>query len=97
MKEQIFFKSEIWVRHCDSLSPTLFNIYINDLASYFDNSCDPVYLNYYALNFLMYADDVVLLSTSKQGLQNCVNKLEKIYNRIRNDCQHKKDQSFSIQ
>jgi hypothetical protein len=25
----------------------------------------------------MYADDVVLLSTSKQGLQNCVNKLEK--------------------
>ena len=25
----------------------------------------------------MHADDVVLLSTSKQGLQNCVNKLEK--------------------
>jgi hypothetical protein len=24
----------------------------------------------------MYADDVVILSTSKQGLQNCVNKLE---------------------
>ena len=26
----------------------------------------------------MYADDVVILSTSKQGLQNCVNKLEKV-------------------
>jgi hypothetical protein len=25
----------------------------------------------------MYADDVVILSTSKQGLQNCVNKLGK--------------------
>ena len=28
----------------------------------------------------MYADDVVLLSSSKSGLQNCINKLEQFTN-----------------
>ena len=33
----------------------------------FDDTCDPA----------MFADDVVLLSTSEKGLQNCLHKLEK--------------------
>ena len=28
-------------------------------------------------NCLLYADDVILLSTTKAGLQNCISKLEK--------------------
>ena len=37
--------------------------------------CDPVSLNSYDINCLMYADDVVMLFSTEKGLQNCVNKL----------------------
>ena len=70
-----FFKSTIGDRQGDNLSPNLFNLYINDLPSYFDKTCDPVSLNSYDINCLMYADDVVMLSSTEKGLQNCVNKL----------------------
>ena len=53
----------------------LFNLCVNDLPSYFNKSCDPVSLNKYDLNCLMYADDVVLLSSSEKGLQSYINKL----------------------
>ena len=71
------FRSNIGVRQGDNLSPCLFNIYLNDLPSYFDQTCDPIPMKSHPLNILMYADDVVLLSSSKTGLQNCVNKLYK--------------------
>ena len=72
-----FFNSNVGVRQGDNLSPNLFNIFLNDLPNNFDNTCDPVLLQNQSLNMLMYADDVVLLSTSERGLQNCVNKLAK--------------------
>ena len=71
-----YFKSIIGVRQGDNLSPNLFNLYINDLPNYFDQSCFPVSLNDCSLNCLMNADDVLLLSTSQDGLQKCVSKLE---------------------
>ena len=52
----------------------VFNELPNLLAT---NSSDPVTLNNTPLNCLMYADDLVLLSTSPEGLQNCINTLEK--------------------
>ncbi len=60
-----------------NLSPTLFNLYLNDLPNIFDNSCDPVHLESLEnnLNCLLYADDLVIISTSKSGLQNAMNKL----------------------
>ena len=70
-----FFSSHIGVRQGDNLSPNLFNLYLSDLPSYFDHSCDPVTLNDINLNCLLYADDLVLLSSSKNGLQNAINKL----------------------
>ena len=39
---------------------------------------DPVDLGDLTFNCLIYADDVVILSTSKTGLQEKLNKLEKI-------------------
>lgn len=36
---------------------------------------DPVTIGSYTLNYLFYADDVVLISTSSEGLQNCINAL----------------------
>jgi hypothetical protein len=45
----------------------------------------------------MYADDVVILSTSKQGLQNCVNKLGKFTAESKMSVNIKKDKGISIQ
>ena len=63
------------VKQGDSLSPNLFNIYINDLPDIFDNSCEPVIMEKLSTNCLMFADDLLLLSETPDGLQNSLNKL----------------------
>ena len=63
------FKSLVGVRQGDVLNPNLFNIFMNDLPSYLSSSPDPIYLNDKRLDCLMYADDVILLSSSATGLQ----------------------------
>jgi hypothetical protein len=55
-----------------SASFTLFSIYINDLVTHFDESCDPVKLMERNVSCLLYADDLVLISESAIGLQNSV-------------------------
>ena len=65
------------VRQGCILSPLLFNLYINDLPYSFENILsDPFVLpNGTKLNSLLYADDLIILSRSKAGLQNCLNTL----------------------
>ena len=53
----------------------MFKLFIADIPSIFDGSCDPVTLNNKLISCLMYADDLVLMSTTKAGLQNCLNAL----------------------
>ena len=59
------------------LSPLLFNLYINDLGAAFENTLsDPFFLpNGAKLNSFFYADDLIMLSRSKTGLQNCLDTL----------------------
>ena len=64
------------VRQGCILSPRLFNLFINDIPDIFDASCCPVGLDTKRVNCLMFADDLVILSESPTGLQNCLNKLE---------------------
>ena len=59
------------------MSPSLSNLFINDIPFSFEkNLSDPFVLpNGAKLNSLLYADDLVILSRSKIGLQNCLNSL----------------------
>ena len=58
-----------------NLSPNLSNIYQNDLHDIFDEACHPVQLDSRLFSSMSWADDLVLLSTSVSGLQNCLNNL----------------------
>ena len=70
-----YFASTTGVKQGCILSPLLSNIYQNDLHNIFDKDCDPIQLNSNNLNSISWADDLVLFSTSKQGLQNSLDKL----------------------
>ena len=72
-----FFYIQLGVRQGDNLSPNLFKIFINDLPTYLENTPDPVILNGRDINCLMYAGDLILLSTSPKGLQTKINIVEK--------------------
>ena len=56
------------------LSPILFNIFMNDISDELQLDDAPV-LNYYKLNHLLSADDLLLLSTSCVGLQNNIDRV----------------------
>ena len=68
--------SNIGVKQGCVLSPTLFNLYLSDFPNIFDDTCKPVTNFHNSLNCLMFADDIVLLSETADGLQNCLNNLK---------------------
>ena len=65
------FSSNIGVKR-DTLSTILFNLYINDIPkSPHSENNNPININDTTkLSCLKYADDLILVSTSKDGLQN---------------------------
>ena len=66
-----FFPSDLGVRQGDGLSPTLFNIFINDLAKEFESpDCHPASINGIHIGCLLYADDLLILSETENGLRN---------------------------
>ena len=76
-KQTRSFRYARGVRQGCILSPMLLNLYINDLPFAFENTLsDPFVLpNGAKLNSLLYADDLIISSRSKTGLQNCLDKL----------------------
>ena len=75
------FGSATGVKQGCSLSPTLSNIFQNDLHDIFDQTCHPIELDETYFNSLSWADDLVLISQSSNGLQACLNKLESYCNK----------------
>ena len=70
------FISLLGVRQGDNLSPTLFNIFVNDIPNLFDDTCKPVQVGYMNISCMLYADDLIILSETFEGLQTAINNLE---------------------
>ena len=71
------FKSNTGLKQGCNLSPVLANLFQNDLHAIFDKkNYNPVNLSNITFNSLSFADDLVLLSTSQEGLQLCLDKLQ---------------------
>uniref|UniRef100_A0A671YR74 ribonuclease H n=1 Tax=Sparus aurata TaxID=8175 RepID=A0A671YR74_SPAAU len=69
-KHTDFFPQGRGVKQGCNLSPTLFNIYINELALLLEQSPAPgLTLQDTEIQCLFYADDLVILSPTKEGLQ----------------------------
>ena len=92
-----FFNYTKGVRQGCPLSPMLFNIYVNDLFEIMnkDNVSD-IYLEEkeHKVNMLMYADDLIILSESKEGLQKQIDKLENYCQKWRLQINIKKNKSM---
>ena len=73
-------KTSIGLKQGCGISPLLFNLFIDKITSIFDKTCDPVTLGGEDLSCLLWADDLVLLSTSPEGLQCAISKTHSFYN-----------------
>ena len=65
-----WFNSDFGVRQGDSVSPTLFGIYINDLVHDLKNTGCGISVDNEKIQCLLYADDIALIGDSEEDLQN---------------------------
>ena len=72
--ETEYFDCPMAVKQGDTLSPTLFAVYINDLALHLKESNIEIELDETTLvNVLCYADDIVLIAKCENDLQSLIN------------------------
>ena len=93
-----FFPSSRGPKQGCNLSPILFNLFINDIGDIFDqDQCQPPSTLKLSLNHLLKADDLVLISKTKNGLQQCLNKLQKYSEKNRITVNNQKTKIMIVQ
>ena len=71
------FTCSLGVRQGESMSPFLFSMYLNDIEEHFIlNGFEGIEIGMLKLFLLLYADDIVLLAETEQGLQKGLDLLE---------------------
>jgi hypothetical protein len=76
------FPVNVGTRQGCSLSPSLFNCYINDIPKILDKiSANQPLLKDIKISCLMYADDLVLISRTQSGLQKLISATESFCNK----------------
>ena len=68
-----FFDVNIGVKQGCKVSPTLFSLYVNDLADKIKSLNCGIDVDGYQLSILLYADDIALLSPCEESLQTMLN------------------------
>ena len=70
-----YFTMQYRVKQDDCLSPTLFNLYINDMVEDIKETCDGVQTEHFKVHCLLYADDITFISGTPEDLQCMLNAL----------------------
>ena len=68
-----WFNAELGVRQGDCISPTLFSLFINDMANEVKEAGCGIQLGDINVSILLYADDVVLVAENEANLQCMLN------------------------
>ena len=72
-----WFGMKYGVKQGDNLSPSLFSCFINPLLLEIDNCESGIMYSNFMVSSLVYADDIIVLSDSEEGLQKQIQTLEK--------------------
>lgn len=86
-KKSSFFNCNIGVRQGENLFPFLFAVFLNDLEEFFEqnniqnlecitSTCNEALGEYIKLFVMLYADDTIIMSETKEGMQNALNVFE---------------------
>ena len=74
------FRCTIGVKQGCMLSPTLFNLFLSDLPEFLSHSNAGHQIGDVNINCFLYADDLVIFSETRNGLQRLLNKLDEYSN-----------------
>ena len=85
-----FFNYEQGVQQGNLLSPLLLNLYVNDIFEEIKNDSSVTLNEKEYFNALMYADDMIIMSTTQEGLQKSLNALNDFCNKWKLNVNFKK-------